>query len=84
MEHLHVYLWNTNQQTHPYMPLSMDNLRKGKKYRLTNFGESFDFQVMEMPEENVYQVKDLLTLETYRLNDLIKYGKGKDFDLEEI
>ncbi|AKD04627.1 hypothetical protein POKO110462_10980 [Pontibacter korlensis] len=66
------------------MAISIDNLRKGKKYRLTNFGEKFDFQVMEMLEENVFRVKDLLTLETYFLNDLIMYGKGKDFDLEEL
>lgn len=67
-----------------FMAISIDNLRKGKKYRLTNFGEKFDFQVMEMLEENVFRVKDLLTLETYFLNDLIMYGKGKDFDLEEL
>ncbi len=66
------------------MPLSFDNLRKGKKYSLKNYGEKFEFQVMEMPEDGVYTVKDLATLETYDLNDLIKYGKGKDFDLEEL
>lgn len=66
------------------MPISIDNLRKGKKYRLTNHGETFDFQVVEMPEENIYKIKDLLTLETYLLHDLVKYGKGKDYDLEEL
>lgn len=66
------------------MPLSIDNLRKGKKYKITNYGESFEFQVMEMPEENVYLIKDLLTLERYPLHDLVKYGKGPDFDLEEL
>jgi hypothetical protein len=66
------------------MAISLDNLRKGKKYRLTNYGETFDFQVTDMPEENKYRVKDLLTLESYLLNDLLKYGKGRDFDLEEL
>ncbi|PRY15623.1 hypothetical protein CLV24_102245 [Pontibacter ummariensis] len=66
------------------MAISMDNLRKGKKYRLQNYGEEFEFQVMEMPEEGVYRVKDLNTLEVYHLHDLIRYGKGKDFDLEEL
>ncbi|WP_276495825.1 hypothetical protein [Pontibacter litorisediminis] len=66
------------------MAISIDNLRKGKKYRLTNHGETFEFQVVEMPEENAYRVKDLLTLETYLLHDLLTYGKGKDFDLEEL
>jgi len=66
------------------MPLSIDNLRKGKKYRLRNYGEEFEFQVVDMPEDQVYRVKDLTTLDIYYLNDLIKYGKGKDFDLEDL
>ena len=66
------------------MAISMDNLRRGKKYRLTNYGESFEFQVVEMPEEGAYKVKDLNTLDIYLLHDLVKYGKGKDFDLDEL
>ena len=66
------------------MDISVDNLRKGKKYRLTNYGEQFEFQVLEMPEEETYVLKDLHTLEVYHLHDLVKYGKGRDFDLEEL
>ena len=66
------------------MAISMDNLRRGKKYRLTNYGESFDFQVVEMPEEGMYRVKDLHTLDIYLLHDLVRYGKGRDFDLDEL
>ena len=66
------------------MAISIDNLRKGKKYRLKNYGEEFEFQVVEMPEEGVYKVKDLTTLDTYLLHELVKYGKGKDYDLEEL
>lgn len=66
------------------MAISFDNLRKGKKYRLRNYGEEFDFQVIDMPEDGVYRVKDLNTLDTFDLNELVKYGKGKDFDLEEL
>ncbi|QCR21894.1 hypothetical protein [Pontibacter sp. SGAir0037] len=66
------------------MPLSFDNLRKGKKYSMRNYDEVFDFQVMEIPEEGVFKVKDLNTLEVYLLNDLLQYGKGKDFDLNEL
>ena len=66
------------------MAISMDNLRRGKKYRLTNYGESFEFQVVEMPEEGTYIIKDLNTLDIYLLHDLVKYGKGKDFDLDEL
>ncbi|WP_162053842.1 hypothetical protein [Pontibacter pamirensis] len=66
------------------MAISIDNLRKGKKYRLKNYGEEFEFQVIEMPEDGVYKVKDLTTLDTYMLNELVKYGKGKDYDLDEL
>lgn len=62
----------------------MDNLRRGKKYRLTNYGEGFEFQVVDMPEDGVYRVKDLNTLDIYLLHDLVKYGKGRDFDLDEL
>ncbi|MEJ8802297.1 hypothetical protein [Pontibacter sp. H249] len=66
------------------MAISVDNLRKGKKYRLTNYGEQFEFRVVDMPEEETYLLKDLHTLEVYFLHELVKYGKGRDFDLEEM
>lgn len=66
------------------MPLSFDNLRKGKKYKMINYGDEMNFQVIDIPEEKVYLVKDLLTLETYLLHDLLRYGKSKDYDLEEL
>ena len=66
------------------MALSFDNLRIGKKYSLRNYGEKFDFQVIAMPEDGAYQVKDLNTLDVYLLEDLVQYGKGKDFDLQEL
>lgn len=66
------------------MAISLDNLRKGKKYKLTNHSETFEFQVTDIPGENEYRIKDLLTLEIYLLSDLLRYGRGKDFDLEEL
>lgn len=66
------------------MPLSLDNLRKGKKYRMCNYGEQMNFQVIDIPDENVYLVKDLLTLEKYFLHELLEFGKSKDFDLDEL
>lgn len=64
--------------------ISFDVLRTGKKYRLTNYGETHDFVVEQILANGDFTVKDLLTLEKYRLKDLIKYGKGKDFMLEDI
>jgi hypothetical protein len=66
------------------MAISFDNLRRGKKYVLQNFGETFEFQVLDMPEEGKYLVKDLNTLETFLLHELLQYGRGKDFDMQEL
>jgi hypothetical protein len=64
--------------------LSFNVLRTGKKYRLVNFGEKHEFEVENILSNGDFKVKDLLTLERYRLKELINYGKGKDFNLEEI
>lgn len=64
--------------------LSFDVLRTGKKYRLTNFRETHEFIVESVLANGDFKVKDLLTLEQYRLKDLIAYGKGQDFRLEEL
>jgi len=64
--------------------LSFDVLRTGKKYRLTNFGESHDFVIEQILSNGDFKVKDLHTLERYHLKELITYGKGKDFLLEDL
>lgn len=51
---------------------------------MQNYGEQFEFQVLDMPEEGSYLVKDLHTLEVYMLHDLVRYGRGKDFDMQEL
>ena len=66
------------------MALAFNNLRKGNKYRLRNHGEVFEFWVIDILEENVYQLKDLHTLELYLLHELVQFGKGKDYDLTEL
>ena len=64
--------------------LSFDVLRTGKKYRLINFGETHDFIIESVLPNGDFKVKDLLTLEQYHLKELITYGKGRDFLLEEL
>jgi len=64
--------------------LSFDVLRTGKKYRLINFGEEHEFIIENILSNGDFKVKDLLTLERYHLKELIKYGKGKDFLLEDL
>lgn len=66
------------------MATSFNNLRVGKKFRLVNFGESFDFEVLEIMSDGDCQLKDVYTLENYTLYDLIRYGKGADFDVNDL
>ena len=66
------------------MARSFNNLRVGKKFRLTNFGESFDFEVLEIMGNGDCKLKDVNTLESYTLYSLILFGKGDDFNIDEI
>jgi hypothetical protein len=63
--------------------LAFGSLRVGSKYKLINFGETSEF-IIEKVLPNDFAVKDLLTLERYKLKDLIKFGKGKDFEIREL
>ncbi len=64
--------------------LALSSLRVGKKYRLTNFGDTNEFVIERVLSGNDFAVKDLLTLERYRLKDLYKFGKGNDFEIWEL
>lgn len=64
--------------------LSFDVLRVGKKYRLKNFGDEYEFEVERILTNGDFKVKDLNTLERYQLKDTIKFGTGKDFEIREI
>ncbi len=66
------------------MTLSFDNLRVGKKYHLYNYGETSEFEVLERLREDDYKVRDLVSMDIYRLSDLVKYGMSDDFDIAEI
>ena len=64
--------------------ISFHNVRTGKRYRLTNFGEVSEFEVLEINAGPDFVVKDLNSLETYHVSDLIRYGKGSDYSLWEM
>lgn len=64
--------------------LSFDVLRVGKKYKITNFGETHEFEIERILANGDFKVKDLTTLERYHLKEHIRYGQGKDFILEEL
>jgi len=56
----------------------------GKKFKLVNFGESSEFEILDIMANGNCKLKDVHTLEHYELHDLIRYGKGEDFDVIEI
>ncbi len=64
--------------------LSFGALRTGKKYFLINFGDRYEFQIENIMTNGDFKVKDLHTLERYTIKDLIKFGKGKDFEIREL
>ena len=66
------------------MPLALDNLRVGRIYRLVNQGEVRKIEVMARLSGEDFFVKYLDTLEYYTLYELLQWGKGKDYDLEEL
>jgi hypothetical protein len=61
--------------------LAYSSLRAGKKYSLQNFGDRYDFEVIEIVNSSEFKLKDLHTLETYYMSDLTRFGKGKDFSI---
>lgn len=66
------------------MPLALDNLRVGRIYTLVNQGEVRKIEVMARISGENFLIKDLDTLEYYTLFELLQWGKGKDYDLEEL
>ena len=64
--------------------LSLSSLRVGKKYWLVNFGDRYDFIIETIISNSDFLAKDLHTLERYHYKDLIKFGKGKDYEMREI
>lgn len=64
--------------------LAFSSMRVGKKYRLINYGEKSEFILQEVIGRNDYKLKDLFSLESYLMSELIQFGKGEDFELREI
>ncbi|GMQ23528.1 hypothetical protein Aoki45_02100 [Algoriphagus sp. oki45] len=66
------------------MPIALDNLRVGRIYLLVNQGERRKLEVVSRISGENFKVKDLDTLEYYTLEELLRWGRGKDYDLEEL
>ncbi len=64
--------------------LAFNSMRYGKRYRLINFGEKYEFEVVDINVGDEFTLKDLFTLEEYKMSDLTRFGKGEDFEIREI
>ncbi len=66
------------------MHASFNTIRTGKRYQIVNYEETWQFEVLEIFDNNDYKIKLIDTLEVQLLSDLIAFGKGKDFKFEEL
>jgi hypothetical protein len=66
------------------MPIALDNLRVGRKYLLVNQGEIRKLEIITRLRGENFKVKDLDTLEFYTIEELLQWGRGKDYDLDEL
>ena len=66
------------------MPIALDNLRVGRKYQLVNMGEVRKLEIIARMGGANFKVKDLDTLELYTIEELLQWGIGKDYDIDEI
>ena len=64
--------------------LAFSSMRVGKRYRLVNYGEKSEFILKEVFSRGEYRLKDIHSMEEYYMSELIKYGKGEDFELREL
>ncbi len=64
--------------------LAFSSMRVGESYCLVNFGERSEFKLIEVLDRDDYKLQDIHTLEHYNMSDLVKFGKGEDFELREL
>ncbi len=66
------------------MSISIDTVRIGKKYKLINNHDITEFQVIERLSNSNFLIKDLTSLDIYEFENLVQFGKGSDYSLEEL
>ena len=84
MEALFYLNTTKTKKDHSELHASFNIIRVGKHYRLINYGETYIFEALEIINVDDCLVRSTDTLEKFLLSDLIKFGRGKDFDFEEI
>lgn len=51
---------------------------------MVNYSDVYDFEIERALLREDFLVKDLHTLERYKLKDVIKFGRGNDFEIREL
>jgi hypothetical protein len=64
--------------------LSFSSLRVGEKYTLVNYGEEFQFELIEIVSSEEFVLKDVNTMEVYKMSELINLGKGDDLEIRDL
>lgn len=64
--------------------VAFSSIRAGKKYRLTNYGEVYEFRVLDIISDTDFNLCDLHTLERYSMSEILQFGKGDDYSIWEI
>ncbi|HMJ69820.1 MAG TPA: hypothetical protein VK508_13040 [Cyclobacteriaceae bacterium] len=64
--------------------LSFNVLRIGKRYRMVNFGDRYEFEIEHILLNDDFKVKDIHTLERYHLQAVLQFGKGTDFEIRDL
>ncbi|MFC2125960.1 hypothetical protein ACFLU5_14240 [Bacteroidota bacterium] len=65
------------------MPLAINSLRVGHKYYVRNYDEVKKFELVQITPEEKYIAKDIETLEIFDMDEITRYGIGKDYELIE-
>jgi hypothetical protein len=71
-------------KNHSELKASFNTIRVGMRYKMVNYGEAYIFDVLEIISDNNCLVKSVDTLETFYLEDIVKFGKGDDFEFDEL
>lgn len=65
------------------MSIALNSIRTNSEYVLTNYGEKYEFKVVSILPNDEFELRDIHTLDHYKMSELIGQGKGKDFSIWE-
>jgi hypothetical protein len=64
--------------------LAFSSLRVGRRYKIENYREEFNLQLMEILHPQDFLFKSVDSLEPILMSEIIQFGKGEDFVISEV